>query len=127
LIGGQLQDIEIDKKKLVPGPRLKTLVDISKKKTAALFEAASKLGAISSTCSEKKIKALGEYGQNIGLAFQFIDDILDKEGFYICLGEKKAAKKATRLIENANRALCIFGNKAKHIYLFSEYLLEKIK
>ncbi len=126
LIGGQLQDIDLSKKNLKVNPSMQTLLSISNKKTAFLFKAASKIGAISATSNKKKIKALEEYGQNIGLAFQFIDDILDKEGFYRLLGKEKVASEAKGLIEIANQKLKIFGKKANHLYLYSEYLLERI-
>ena len=126
LIGGQLQDIDLSKKNLKVNPSMQTLLSISNKKTAFLFKAASKIGAISATSNKKKIKALEEYGQNIGLAFQFIDDILDKEGFYRLLGKEKVASEAKGLIEIANQKLKIFGKKANHLYLYSECLLERI-
>lgn len=46
-------------------------------KTAALFKASAKLGASLADASDEQIEALGEYGFQVGLAFQIIDDILD--------------------------------------------------
>lgn len=46
-------------------------------KTARLFEAACKVGAIASDASKEQIEALGNYGLNLGIAFQLIDDLLD--------------------------------------------------
>ncbi|MDX1921350.1 MAG: polyprenyl synthetase family protein [Candidatus Caenarcaniphilales bacterium] len=46
-------------------------------KTASLFEAASKSPAIVSNQSAETVKSLSEYGKNLGLAFQIIDDLLD--------------------------------------------------
>jgi len=46
-------------------------------KTAALFKAAACLGAKLAHADDAVIKALGQYGYNIGLAFQIIDDVLD--------------------------------------------------
>ncbi len=46
-------------------------------KTAALFKAAAKLGAMLANATEEQIEALGSYGYNVGLAFQIVDDILD--------------------------------------------------
>jgi geranylgeranyl diphosphate synthase type II len=126
LVGGQLQDLELNKKATKLKPTQQTLLSISGKKTAFLFRVAAKIGAISATFNEKKIKALEEYGQNIGLAFQFIDDILDKEGFWLVLGEKKAESLVRDLIEKANEKLNMFGKRAKRLYLFSEWLLERI-
>jgi geranylgeranyl pyrophosphate synthase len=49
-------------------------------KTAALFAAATEAGAILSGLSEPAIRALYEYGHNLGMAFQIVDDILDCTG-----------------------------------------------
>ncbi len=47
------------------------------RKTASLFAACSKGGAIVSQASNEEIALLHDYGQNLGIAFQIIDDILD--------------------------------------------------
>ena len=46
-------------------------------KTASLFVAATEGGAILSGAPEDEIAALKEYGRNLGMAFQMVDDILD--------------------------------------------------
>jgi octaprenyl-diphosphate synthase len=46
-------------------------------KTAALFKAAASLGAQLANADETVVTAMGQYGYNIGLAFQIIDDVLD--------------------------------------------------
>lgn len=48
-----------------------------KKKTAAMAEMCCKIGAALGGGSTKEIKALGDYGLNLGLAFQIQDDLLD--------------------------------------------------
>jgi octaprenyl-diphosphate synthase len=50
---------------------------IIKNKTASLISAASKIGGILGGLSERKLKALEDYGLNLGIAFQIMDDILD--------------------------------------------------
>ncbi len=49
-------------------------------KTAKLFEAAARLGAIISRVEPAREKALAAYGMHIGTAFQLIDDVLDYSG-----------------------------------------------
>ncbi|MDD5190390.1 MAG: polyprenyl synthetase family protein [Dehalococcoidales bacterium] len=49
-------------------------------KTAALFVMATESGAVLSNAPEKSIKILHDYGYNLGVAFQIIDDILDYIG-----------------------------------------------
>ena len=46
-------------------------------KTASLFSLATESGAILSQAPEKSVKELKEYGYNLGIAFQIVDDILD--------------------------------------------------
>jgi geranylgeranyl pyrophosphate synthase len=48
-----------------------------KHKTACLIAACSKGGAILSGASEEEIELLNDYGMNLGMAFQIVDDILD--------------------------------------------------
>ena len=50
---------------------------IIKNKTAALFEACAKIGAISAAASDEEVKAAAKFGQNIGMIFQIRDDIFD--------------------------------------------------
>ena len=49
-------------------------------KTASLFTTSGESGAILSGASDSTVKAIKNYSQNIGLAFQIIDDLLDLEG-----------------------------------------------
>jgi octaprenyl-diphosphate synthase len=49
-------------------------------KTAALFSAATEVGGVISGASEAQIKALYDYGDALGIAFQIADDLLDYQG-----------------------------------------------
>ncbi len=49
-------------------------------KTAALFRAAGKLGGKLADATDRQAEALGNFGFNIGIAFQIIDDVLDLIG-----------------------------------------------
>jgi Geranylgeranyl pyrophosphate synthase len=49
-------------------------------KTAKLFEASSRLGAIVAKTSRQDEDAMAEYGMRLGTAFQLIDDVLDYSG-----------------------------------------------
>jgi len=46
-------------------------------KTASLFSLATESGAILSKAPEESVEILREYGDNLGIAFQIVDDILD--------------------------------------------------
>jgi len=54
-----------------------TYFDIINSKTAALFAAATRVGACITNKNKKEKDALESYGKNIGLAFQIADDALD--------------------------------------------------
>lgn len=56
---------------------VETYYEKIKHKTACLIAACSKGGAIVSEASPEEIDALNDYGMNLGIAFQIIDDILD--------------------------------------------------
>lgn len=49
-------------------------------KTAALFSAATEVGGVIAGADEDHIKALFEYGDALGVAFQIVDDLLDMQG-----------------------------------------------
>ena len=51
--------------------------EVINKKTAILFEACCKLGAISSGASREEIEKASQFGQNVGMIFQIRDDIFD--------------------------------------------------
>ena len=57
-------------------------------KTAALFAAASEIGAVIAGRPQAEEEALRAYGSNIGLAFQLIDDALDYSGEAALLGKR---------------------------------------
>lgn len=60
---------------------------IISRKTAALFSVSSRLGAKLASATEEQVIALGQYGHNVGLAFQIIDDVLDLIGDSTTLGK----------------------------------------
>ncbi|MFT6332738.1 MAG: octaprenyl-diphosphate synthase [Lentimonas sp.] len=63
-------------------------LDIISCKTAILFSAATKVGAIITNQNEEKKKNLNDFGNNLGIAFQIIDDILDYKSDEKTLGKK---------------------------------------
>jgi len=56
-------------------------------KTASLFSAAAEAGAILANSPEQAIQALRDYGYNLGMAFQVVDDVLDFTGNEVELGK----------------------------------------
>jgi geranylgeranyl pyrophosphate synthase len=57
-----------------------TYKTIISRKTASLFEAAARMGAMLGDGGEKTVEALAKYAYNLGLTFQIVDDILDIVG-----------------------------------------------
>lgn len=56
-------------------------------KTAALFAAAARVGAMSTKCAPGDADAFEAYGRNLGLAFQLVDDALDYGGASAVMGK----------------------------------------
>lgn len=95
MVAGQIADIEAENKSCS-----KEMLDyIHITKTAALIIAAVRAGARLGNCSDKQLEDLTIYAENLGLAFQVCDDILDIEGSEAQLGKKTgvdiASAKAT--------------------------------
>jgi octaprenyl-diphosphate synthase len=62
-------------------------LDVVSAKTAALFAAAAEAGALISGRSAPFVSALRNYGQNLGIAFQLVDDALDYSGRQALMGK----------------------------------------
>ncbi len=65
----------------------KDYLDIIGRKTAALFSASCRLGGILGGAGAREDEALADYGKNIGLCFQIVDDVLDYSGDRNALGK----------------------------------------
>ncbi len=134
MIGGQIADVEAEGREITK----EEITKIHSCKTGSLIRSSVRIGAILAGADSKMLKILSKYGENIGLAFQIIDDILDIEGSQELLGKKVGAdhlkKKATypgvvglkqaridadRLIDEATNNLNSFGdNRLVHIALY---------
>jgi len=91
MIGGQVVDLESERRAV----SAETVEYIHRSKTGAMIRAAVRSGAIAGGASERELEAVSRYGENIGLAFQIIDDILDVESSSEKLG-KTAGKDAAQ-------------------------------
>jgi geranylgeranyl pyrophosphate synthase len=76
MVGGQWLDLEAERRTLT----LPELMDIHRGKTGALIRAACVLGGIAAEAGSVELTALSAYGEDIGLAFQIADDVLDATG-----------------------------------------------
>jgi len=64
-----------------------TYLQVIQAKTAALFAAATQVGAVIAERSDAEEEALESYGRNLGIAFQLVDDALDYSGNQAKLGK----------------------------------------
>lgn len=64
-----------------------TYFEVIGAKTAALFAAAAEVGAVVAKADDAIIKAMNDYGQGLGIAFQIADDVLDYQGNLETMGK----------------------------------------
>ena len=128
MLGGQVEDISLKNNNITKDD----LYNMYMKKTGALICASIRAGAILSNANQRQLKALTRYGENIGLAFQITDDIIDimqdqrimkKPTFPNQYGIKESKNEADRLIKEAKDSLKIFNNKAEILKNFADYII----
>lgn len=101
MVGGQVIDTAYENK----SPDINTMLEMYKLKTGALIKAAACCGAILAGADDEKIKAAEKYAENMGIAFQIIDDILDTVGDPKLLGKPIGSDQKN----DKNTALSILG------------------
>src|SRR5215813_14009907 len=87
MVEGELLQME----KLGKCISLEEHLDLIFRKTACLFSVSMRLGAILGKSSEEQEEHLAEYGRNLGLAFQIVDDVLDLTASEQVLGKPVAS------------------------------------
>jgi geranylgeranyl diphosphate synthase type II len=140
LVGGQADDLAGE---FFSGG-LDVLESIHRRKTGAMFRVSLQLGAICAGASDSDRQALDEYGKNLGLAFQIVDDLLDVNGdaaelgkntgkdagrgkltFPGVLGVDESRRRAEALVAAACAALRPFGSQAASLESLAHYVLER--
>lgn len=74
---GQAMDIEFEDREDVTEEEF---IEMVRRKTAALMRASCVIGGLKADAEEEQLEALAEYGENMGIAFQIQDDVLDLVG-----------------------------------------------
>ncbi len=141
MVGGQSIDLNAEKLKITESD----LAAMHAKKTGALIIASVQLGALSTgIASSSALDKLSLYAQNLGLAFQVQDDILDVESDTETLGKQQgkdqelgkttypdllgvegARQKAHDLCEEAVSVLEGFGDAAQALRKIALYVVQR--
>lgn len=121
MIGGQVVDKQYDGKEV----DLPALDYINVHKTGKLITVSCLIGAIAAGASKSKEKAIVQYGEYLGFAFQVVDDILDGDGYLRFMGKHEAFERAEELVNNAKAALAVFGNNAKVLRAIADFVLKR--
>jgi geranylgeranyl diphosphate synthase type II len=142
MIGGQVMDLEAEHTR----PDAKTLEYIHRSKTGALLTASVVTGGIYAGADDSQVQKLREFGINIGLAFQIVDDVLDvtqtseqlgktagkdsaseKVTYPALFGIEASLKKADELVANADTALDGFGEASQTLREIAAFLVKRKK
>ena len=112
MVGGQWLDLDAEGRLL----ELPELMAVHRGKTGALIRAACTLGGLAAAAPVSTIAALGGYGEEIGLAFQIADDVLDATATSVQLG-KTAGRDAALSKSTYVRVLGIEGARSEAAHL----------
>ena len=142
MVAGQIADVEAENKRCS-----KELLDyIHITKTADMIISAVRAGARLGSCSEQELENLTVYAENLGLAFQICDDILDVEGDEELLGKEvghdeanskatypalygldESKKKLRELTDAAKDALAEYYDNAELFVELAEMLATRVR
>ena len=140
MIGGQVADLEAEGKPVEE----EQLHYIHRSKTGALIRSSVRLGAIYAGASKDDYEALSRYGEQIGLAFQIVDDVLDvvstsktlgktvgkdaarqKATFPALYGVDESRKRAMEHFTLACEALDSFGERALRLRQIADKIVNR--
>ena len=140
MVGGQIVDIESEGKEI----DLPTLQYLHTHKTGAMILVSVQAGARLGKAREDVFKALTQYGERIGLAFQIADDILDVEGklqtlgktpgsdlikkkatYPVVVGMEESKRRARELVAMAAETLNGFGEEADPLREIARFIVAR--
>ena len=141
LAGGQVMDLECEAKS---GVSLEELTWIHTHKTAKLLEVSVAAGAVLAGAAKDDVRQCETYANDIGIAFQVADDILDvtatsemlgktagkdedtdKTTYPKLMGLDGARAEADRLYSEAIDSLAPYGEKAVPLIAIAKYIVER--
>lgn len=142
MIFGQALDMDFSTKRIAESEEL--LRKMQAGKTGALLTASIELAAYLAGAEAKSIKHLASFAQNLGLAFQISDDVLDqvssseilgktsgkdleqnKMTFVSLYGLEKAQEIAADLIKEAKKQLSLSGVNADKLEMLADYVISR--
>lgn len=137
MVGGQALDIASENTTFP----FTTLQTIHRSKTGALITASVLAGAVGAGANAEQFTALEQYGNQIGLAFQIVDDLLNatatteqlgkaagsdealgKATYPAYFGIEETQNKAKAAVEEAKNSLSLFDDKARPLRLLADYI-----
>ena len=140
MVGGQMFDLGAENAKLT----LDEIIQLQRMKTGALIAASCELGAIMGQATDEEKFSLNQYSNDIGLAFQIIDDLLDITGneaevgkkiqkdavagkatFVSLMGLDAARQKAQELSLQAQDRIRLFGSEAAPLKALAEFIVNR--
>lgn len=120
------------------------LESIHRRKTGALIRCSARLGGLVAGAEEGVLEALGRYGDEIGLAFQITDDLLDVEGdsektgkpvrrdaerakatYPALLGVEESRLRAREAVARAKAALTGLGEEGRLLGDLADFILQR--
>ena len=142
MVGGQSLDMIYEGKQA----GYDVLHTIHQSKTGALITASIEAGAIAAAGDEAQISSLRTYGEQVGLAFQIVDDLLDLESsieelgkavgkdveahkltYPALFGVETSRIMAQDAVSAAQKALQGFDARADHLRALARYIVERRK
>ncbi len=142
MVGGQSLDMIYEGKQA----GYEVLRTIHQSKTGALITAAIEAGAIAAGANDEQVSSLCSYGQQVGLAFQIVDDLLDLESsteelgkavgkdvevhkltYPVLFGVEGSRKMAREAVDAAQQVLNGFDTKADPLRALARYIVERRK
>ena len=145
MVGGQMADLAAtDTPPETVDDPLETPGAIHRRKTGRLLAASLELGAVVAGAGEHVRESLVDYGQQIGLAFQVADDLLDVEGdinrtgktsgrdaqlgkwtYPALAGSDRSRELARNCIESARAAVEPLGEAGEPLSVLAEFVIER--